>query len=254
MEGEFRKQITTALKAHFTRGLLAGIAGGRTLVLGALVALLAVTVGLALTDPAKEVRAQDAAKVHETAITVKVDPTSKYFHGHSNYPYVVDERDGTESIYGSISNANFEYDGTQYEIQGLFYNWALDVLYFRTHPPLPEASNIRPTLTFGDQTYHGQDTFLSLGYYIWWEDIAPLDWEVGDSVPFSLSTTTVTPSDTKTQQSAGDDLQRALDTLAGFDEAPDQEGGGGSGWVGWAAGAGAVVVASVGYAAYRVLR
>ena len=185
MEGEFRKQITTALKAHFIRGLLTGIAGGRTLVLGALVALLAVTVGLALTGPAKEVRAQDAVTVHEAAITVQVDPTSKYFHGYSNYVGPLYGKESVESIYGSITEATFEYEGTEYEIQRLFYNWALDTLYIKIDPLFEASSNIRPTLTFGDQTYHAQDTFLSLGYYIWWEDIAPLDWEVGDSVPLN---------------------------------------------------------------------
>ena len=57
------------------------------------------------------------------------------------------------SIYGSITDATFEHEGTEYEIQRVTYNWALDTLYLKTAPLLDESSNIRPSLTFGNETY-----------------------------------------------------------------------------------------------------
>ena len=204
--------------------------------------------------------AQNGAPVHEASITVEVHPGSKYFHGYSSYDDGLyrerneeGEMEAVASIYGSITDATFEHQGTEYEIQRVTYNWALDTLYLKVDPFFDESSNIRPALTFGGQTYHGQDTFLSLNHYIWWDDIVPLDWEAGDTVPFTLSLATVSPSDTQTQ--SGDDAvpDSVLNSLTGSGE-PDEEEGGTQGWVGWLAGAIAVVVASVGYAAYRVLR
>ena len=118
------------------------------------------SVGLALAYGAEEVRAQDAVTVHEATITVEVHPGSKYFHGFSSYDdglYRERNKEGEmetiASIYGSITDATFEHEGTEYEIQRVTYNWALDTLYLKTAPLLDESSNIRPSLTFGNETY-----------------------------------------------------------------------------------------------------
>ena len=138
----------------------------------------------------------------------------------------------------------------------MFINWALEALYIKVDPLFEESSNIRPTLTIGDETYPGQDTFLGLHHYIWWEDL-DFDWEVGDSNPFTLSLPTVSQPDPGAQTSAGVALASALDSLTDPDggEAAGEEGDGGlSGWMSWMGVVAAVVVASIGYMAYRLLR
>ena len=198
-----------------------------------------------------DVSAQDGVMVHEATITVETDPRSKYFHGYSNYIGPLYGEDRVESIYGSITDATFEHEGTQYEIQRLFYNWALDTLYLKIDPLLEPSSNILPTLSIGGEIYDGPDTFLSLHDYIWWEDIAEQDWEVGNSIPFTLSLTTVSSSDTDAQSNA-DGVPANI--MASLTESGEEEGGGFSGLMAWLAGAGAVALASIGYVAYRVLR
>ena len=212
--------------------------------------------GVAVQAPDSWVRAsaQSGMPVHEATITLAQDPDSKYFYGFSDYVGPLHGLEEVESIYGSITDPTFEHEGTGYEIQRLFYNWALNVLYIKIDPLFEGSSNIRPTLTLGDQTYDGEDTFLGIQHYIWWEDIVPLEWEIGDSVPLTLALSTVSSSDT--QSSSDPDLVSALNSLTGREggEGSEEEGGGLSGWMGWVGAVAAVVVASIGYTAYRVLR
>ena len=104
-----------------------------------------------------------------------------------------------------------------------------------------------PTLTIGGEIYHGQATFLALDTYIWQD--APLDWNVGDTVQFTLELATVTDADTDPNQTGNPDAARAVNALTGTDD-----DGGFPRWAGWLAGVGAAVVASIGYAGYRFLR
>ena len=212
--------------------------------------------GVAVQAPDIGVRAsaQSGMPVHEATITLAQDPDSKYFYGFSDYVGPLHGFEEVESIYGSITDPTFEHEGTGYEIQRLFYNWALNVLYIKIDPLFEGSSNIRPTLTLGDQTYDGEDTFLGIQHYIWWEDIVPLEWEIGDSVPLTLALSTVSSPDT--QSSSDPDLVSALNSLTGREggEGFEEEGGGLSGWMGWVGAVAAVVVASIGYTAYRVLR
>ena len=86
-----------------------------------------------------------------------------------------------------------------------------------------------------------------------------MDWDEGNSVPFTLSLVTGSPTDLDTQSSNNIKVATALDSLRDpaweFASQPEEEGGGGTrAWVAWLSAAAAVLVASIGYAAYRVLR
>ena len=86
-----------------------------------------------------------------------------------------------------------------------------------------------------------------------------MDWDEGNSVPFTLSLVTVSPTDLDTQSSDNIEVATALDSLSDpaweFASQLEEEGGGGTrAWVAWLSAAAAVLVASIGYAAYRVLR
>lgn len=76
-------------------------------------------------------------------------------------------------------------------------------------------------------------------------------------VTFTLSLAPVSPSSDEAQSSADVDFARMLGGTTDGEGAGATNGegnGGGPGWVGWLAGGIAVVVASIGYMAYRVLR
>jgi hypothetical protein len=219
--------------------------GWRVLVLGVLVTALAARVGLALSPGTAEVRAQDAVMLHETTITVGTYPEYDVFDGYSNVPGGVGGYD--ELVFGAIDQPSFEYEGTQYEVLALYLHNHFDVMYLMIDPLFQPIKTQRPTLTIAGETYQGQATSLALGTYIWQD--APLDWDVGDTVQLTLELATVKDADTDPNLTGNPDAAQAVNALAGTDE-----GGGTSRWVGWLAGIGAVVVASVGYGAYRLLR
>ena len=78
-----------------------------------------------------------------------------------------------------------------------------------------------------------------------------LEWQDGNSIPFTLSISTVLSSDTDAQANA-DGVPANI--IASLTESGEEMGGGFSGLMAWLAGAGAVALASIGYVAYRVLR
>ena len=82
-----------------------------------------------------------------------------------------------------------------------------------------------------------------------------MSWRVGDSVPFNLSLAPESSPD-EPATSGEVDVVSMLGGTTDPDSAEDgeEEGGGTSRWVGWLAAAGALIVASIGYATYRVLR
>ena len=83
-----------------------------------------------------------------------------------------------------------------------------------------------------------------------WLDVG-LEWQVGNSIPFTLSISTVLSSDTDAQANA-DGVPPNI--IASLTESGEERAGGFSGLMVWLAGAGAVALASIGYVAYRVLR
>ena len=234
-----------AFNGYSARRLLSGIVSARVLVLGALVTALAVSVALALADGTADVRAQDAVMLHEATITVGTYPDYDIFDGYSNVPGGVGGYD--ELVFGAIDQPSFEYEGTQYEVLALHLNNHFDVMYLMIDPLFQPITTQRPTLTIDGEIYHGQATFLAMDTYIW-ED-APLDWDVGDPVQFTLELATVTDADTDPHQTGNPDAAQAVNALAGTDD-----DGGFPRWAGWLAGVGAAVVASIGYAGYRFLR
>lgn len=74
MKQESDSREAHPFRAHFPIRFLSRIAGGPVLVLGTLITALAVSVGLALSVGAGEVRAQEAVTLHETTITVAAGP------------------------------------------------------------------------------------------------------------------------------------------------------------------------------------
>ena len=180
-------------------------------------------------------------------------PESKYFSGYANVPNGIGGQPNT--VYGSIDDADFEHEGTQYKVQALFRHHAFPVLYLKVDPHYEPTSTKRPTLMIQGETYHGQDTFLGVDLYVWTD--VELDWDVGHTVPFPLFLATVFDAHGEPQSSANSDAARAVNALSDSDggvAVEEEEVGGFPGWAGWLAGVGAAVVASIGYAGYRFLR
>jgi hypothetical protein len=245
-----------AFNGYSARRLLSGIVSARVLVLGALVTALAVSVGLALSHGTAEVRAQDAVMLHDATITVERSPNSGHVCGYSNFRGKIDGRIEVESIFGSIDVANFEHGGTQYKIQSLLINTHQDGLILQIDPLFDDPSDVRPSVTIGDETYPGQYSVQRKEHYIWLG--VDLDWQVDDSIPFTLSLLLEESTETDPQSSADVEMAEMIGGTTGSDggeEIEDEgDGNGFPGCAGWLAGVGVVVVASIGYAGYRFLR
>ena len=242
-------QKTAAFTGNVRSRFRSRIAGGRVLLLGVFLTVLALSAGLVLSDSVEHVSAQDAVMVHEATITVGHSPDFENIYGYSDFSGTIEGKFELESEIGSIDNANFKYSGTEYEIQRIFLNRRFDSLILKTDPLFNVSTQGRPSVTIGDETYSGEDSWLALEHYSWLD--VGLEWQDGNSIPFTLSLTTVSSSDTDAQANA-DGVPANI--IASLTESGEERGGGFSGLMAWLAGAGAVALASIGYVAYRVLR
>ena len=217
---------------------------------------MTVSVGLVLAGPAGGVRAQDTVTLHQGKITVSQSDISDDIVGYSDFTGTVEKDFSVESVFGSIDADSFKYLGTTYKIQRIFLNKRFDALVIKIDPLLNDSSQDRPTLIIGDETYSGEDSSLQLEHYSWM--YVELDWQDGDTVTFTLSITPEATTDVGTQSSADVDFASMLGVAkqasAGGEAAAGEGGGGLSGWMAWVGAVAAVVVASIGYTAYRVLR
>ena len=256
MKGEYVSRNADSFKACIEGRSRRQIGSGRVLLLGALVLALAVSVGLALAGPTKEVRAQETVTLHQGEITFSQSDISDDIVGYSDFTGTVEKDFSVESVFGSIDADSFKYLGTTYKIQRIFLNKRFDALVIKIDPLLNDSTQDRPNVIIGDETYSVEDSMLELEHYSWL--YVELDWQEGDTVGFTFSITPGVTTDVGTQSSAGVDFATmfgvAVQAPAGGEAAAGEGGGGLSGWMAWVGAVAAVVVASIGYTAYRVLR
>ena len=142
MEPVSGNRVTDAINSGVAGLVRFPLMGRRLLVLGALVAALAVSAGLLTLDRAGDVVAQDSVMLYEATITVGTYPEYDVFDGYSNVPGGVGVYD--ELVFGAIDQPSFEHEGTQYKVLGLYLNNHFDVMYLMIDPLFQLIATQRP--------------------------------------------------------------------------------------------------------------